>query len=47
MKIEYLGHSSFMLTADDGTRLVTDPYMGIGYEMKPTEADWSKMSPAE
>lgn len=40
MKIEYLGHSSFMLTADDGTRLVTDPYMGIGYEMKPTEADY-------
>ena len=26
MKIEYLGHASFLLTTDGGTRIVTDPY---------------------
>jgi L-ascorbate metabolism protein UlaG (beta-lactamase superfamily) len=26
MKIRWLGHSSFLVTADDGTRIITDPY---------------------
>ncbi len=26
MKIEYLGHASFLLTTEQGTRIVTDPY---------------------
>jgi len=26
MKIRWLGHSSFLITADDGTRIITDPY---------------------
>ena len=39
MEITYLGHSSFLITAEDGTKLVTDPYTGIGYEMPAVEAD--------
>ncbi|MFC2058366.1 MBL fold metallo-hydrolase [Chloroflexota bacterium] len=34
MKIKWLGHSSFLITAADGTRIVTDPYdvgMGLSY----------------
>jgi len=26
MKIKWLGHSSFMITSDTGTRIITDPY---------------------
>ena len=26
MKIKYLGHASFLITSDKGTRIVTDPY---------------------
>ncbi len=26
MKIKYLGHASFMITSDTGTRIITDPY---------------------
>ena len=26
MKIKWLGHSSFLITADDGTKIITDPY---------------------
>jgi len=26
MKIKWLGHASFLITADNGTRLITDPY---------------------
>jgi L-ascorbate metabolism protein UlaG (beta-lactamase superfamily) len=26
MKIRWLGHASFLITADDGTRIITDPY---------------------
>ncbi len=26
MKVEWLGHSAFLLTAADGTKLITDPY---------------------
>lgn len=27
MKIKWLGHSSFLITSDNGTRLITDPYI--------------------
>ncbi len=26
MKIKWLGHASFLITSDDGTRIITDPY---------------------
>ncbi len=26
MKVKYLGHAAFLLTASDGTRIITDPY---------------------
>jgi L-ascorbate metabolism protein UlaG (beta-lactamase superfamily) len=26
MKIKWLGHASFLITAEDGTRIITDPY---------------------
>jgi L-ascorbate metabolism protein UlaG (beta-lactamase superfamily) len=36
MKIRYLAHSSFLITADDGTRIITDPYTaGEGFEYAP------------
>ena len=39
MKIKYLGHSSFALTSDAGTIIVTDPYDGsIGFDMPCVEA---------
>ena len=34
MKIKYLAHSSFLITSDPGTKIVTDPYtsgQGLGY----------------
>ena len=34
MKIKWLGHSSFLITASDGTRIITDPfgdYPGLSY----------------
>ena len=34
MKIKWLGHASFLITSDTGTRIITDPYtvgMGISY----------------
>lgn len=40
MKIEYLGHSSFLMTSESGVRFVLDPYTGVGYEMKPVRADF-------
>lgn len=33
MKITYLGHSCFYIEAKDGTKLVTDPYTRVGYEL--------------
>ena len=27
MKIRYLGHASFMITSDAGTKIITDPYV--------------------
>jgi L-ascorbate metabolism protein UlaG (beta-lactamase superfamily) len=39
MKIKWLGHACFLLTASDGTRLVTDPYDNtIGYPPLDVEA---------
>ena len=26
MKIKWLGHASFLITSDTGTRIITDPY---------------------
>ena len=40
MKIRYLGHSCFLLEAKNGTRIVTDPYTGVGYEMPRVSADF-------
>lgn len=40
MKIQYLGHSSFILTASTGTAIVTDPYSSkIGFAMPKVSAD--------
>ena len=40
MKIKYLGHSSFLLTASTGTAIVTDPYdSSIGYAMPQVSVD--------
>ena len=39
MKIQYLGHSSFMLIESTGKTIVTDPFSNIGYEMPKTYAD--------
>ena len=42
MKIKYLAHSAFLLTADDGTRIITDPYTpghGLNYRPITGEAD--------
>ena len=33
MKIRYLGHSCFELTAKNGVKVLTDPYRGVGYEL--------------
>jgi L-ascorbate metabolism protein UlaG (beta-lactamase superfamily) len=32
MKIKFLGHAAFLLTAADGTRIVTDPYEPGGFD---------------
>ncbi len=43
MKIRWLGHACFLLTADDGTRIITDPYktgaFGLNYKPPTEEAD--------
>lgn len=31
MKVKLLGHSAFLITADDGTKIITDPYEPGGY----------------
>lgn len=33
MKIQYLGHSCFLFTAESGNTILTDPYGDIGYAM--------------
>lgn len=32
MKLKWLGHSAFLLTAADGTRLIVDPYVAGSYD---------------
>lgn len=39
MKIRYLGHSCFALTASTGTTIVTDPYSNVGFDMPKVKAD--------
>lgn len=39
MKIQYLGHSCFALTASAGTTVVTDPYGNVGFSMPKIKAD--------
>lgn len=31
MKVKWLGHACFLLTSDDGTRVITDPYKAGGF----------------
>ena len=45
MKLEWIGHSCFRMTAGDGTVVVTDPYDAkTGYEMLALRADLVTMS---
>lgn len=39
MKVKWLGHSSFLITAEDGTKIITDPYTPgvMGYVYGPIE----------
>ncbi len=40
MRIEWLGHACFLITASDGTRILTDPYdASVGYKLPEVEAD--------
>jgi L-ascorbate metabolism protein UlaG (beta-lactamase superfamily) len=42
MKIKWLGHAAFLITADDGTRIITDPYetgRGLNYGQLSETAD--------
>lgn len=42
MKVKWLGHAAFLLTARDGTRVITDPYAtgaGLSYGEIPESAD--------
>lgn len=40
MRIKYLAHASFLITASDGTRIITDPYNEqVGYRMPGESAD--------
>jgi L-ascorbate metabolism protein UlaG (beta-lactamase superfamily) len=32
VKVKWLGHSAFLLTASDGTRVITDPYVSGSYD---------------
>ena len=45
MKIRYIGHACFEITAKDGTRVVTDPYdPSVGLAMVPLSAELVTMS---
>ena len=47
MKIEWIGHACFKLTAQDGTVVITDPYdESVGIDMIPLKADLITMSHA-
>lgn len=39
MKIQYWGHSSFLLHFEEGTRIVTDPFGDVGIPMPKVSAD--------
>lgn len=39
MKIQYLGHSSFLFSFEEGTRIVTDPFGDVGIPMPCVAAD--------
>jgi L-ascorbate metabolism protein UlaG (beta-lactamase superfamily) len=40
MKVKWLGHSCFLLTANNGTRVLTDPFdASVGYAVPEVEAD--------
>ncbi|MBQ9081652.1 MAG: MBL fold metallo-hydrolase [Clostridia bacterium] len=38
MKIQYLGHSCFVLTESTGTTVITDPYNSIGFKLPKASA---------
>ncbi|MDO4565180.1 MAG: MBL fold metallo-hydrolase [Clostridia bacterium] len=44
MKLSYLGHASFLITCNDGLRIVTDPYPADIYPHEPVECDLVTMS---
>ena len=45
MRIEWIGHACFRLTAQDGTVVITDPYdESVGIDMLPLKADLITMS---
>lgn len=45
MRIEWIGHACFKMTAQDGTVVITDPYdESVGIEMLPLKADLITMS---
>ena len=45
MKLEWIGHACFKMTAMDGTTVITDPYdESVGIDMLPLEADLITMS---
>lgn len=45
MKLKWYGHASFLITAADGTRILTDPYNAeVGYRVPLCEADYVTVS---
>jgi L-ascorbate metabolism protein UlaG (beta-lactamase superfamily) len=44
MKIEWLGHASFLITTANGKRIVTDPFGGIGISFPKVSAEIVTMS---
>jgi len=41
MKVKWLGHASFLITSDSGTRIITDPYTPGGFGLNYGEIDES------
>lgn len=46
MNLRYFGHSCFLLTGEDGTRILTDPYGDIGYALPRIRCDAVTLSHA-
>ena len=45
MKLKWFGHAAFVLTAEDGTRLITDPFNAeVGYRVPLEAADYVTVS---